>query len=336
MIVRSRSPVRLSFAGGGTDVSPYTEEHGGCVVSATINKYAWGSINLRVDQIISLKDSFHSKVEYGGVDDIRYGGELDLLAAVVKNMHNSEEGLDLILRGDIPPRSGLGSSAAAFGALIGVFNHMRKEMRMTDYEIAELAYELERKELGNQGGRQDQYACVFGGLNFIEFRGEDFVRVNPVRIKRDYLLELEKNLILAHVMEREKSGDIIGDQVKSYVKGKKEVIEALHKVKELGEETNRALRKGDLNRFGQLLHEGWVYKKRFSPMMSNQRIDKIYELARKHGAIGGKVNGAGGGGHMIFYCESGKEEEVCKKLTQKGVSIRSFSFDMQGLQTWEV
>jgi len=336
MVVHSRAPVRVSFAGGGTDVSPFTEEHGGAVVSAAINKYAWGSLQTRVDSKITLVDSHFKPVTFKSKEDIRYGTKMDLLASVVKKMHRGAQGVDLRLRGDVPPRSGLGSSASAFVALIGIFNYILRETRMTDYEIAEMAYKLEREELGNKGGRQDQYAAVFGGLNFIEFRGNDFVRVNPVRMKRDHLLELEKNLILVHVMERKRSGDIISDQVKSYVSGKREVVEALHAVKALAEETHRALRKGDLNRFGELLHEGWVQKKKFSPMITNRRLDRIYSLALKNGAIGGKINGAGGGGHMIFYCESGREEDVMRALTGAGAYVRSFSFDMQGLQTWEV
>ncbi|MBD3387510.1 MAG: GHMP kinase [Candidatus Altiarchaeales archaeon] len=336
MILRSRAPVRISFAGGGTDVSPYTEEHGGCVVSATINKYAWGSLELREDPEIHLKDSHIPLTKFRSLEDLEYGGPLDLLAAVVKNMHSGRNGVNLVLRGDIPPRSGLGSSAAAFVSLIGLFSHMRRENRMTDYDIAEYAFDLEREELGNKGGRQDQYASVFGGLNYIEFRGDDFVRVNPLRIKKDYILELEKNLLLVHVMKRSKSGDIISDQVNRYVEKKKSVVDALNSVKSLAEETHRALRKGDLNRFGELLHEGWVEKKKFSPLMSNEFIDKTYDIARKHGALGGKILGAGGGGHMIFYCESGREEDVADKLTEAGAAVRSFSFDMHGLQTWEV
>lgn len=336
MFIRSRAPVRISFAGGGTDVSPYTEEHGGCIVSATINKYAWGSLKPGKGREVSLKDTHTELTRFDSVDELAYGGPLDLLAAVVKNMHGGSKGLSMVLRGDIPPRSGLGSSASAFVALIGLFNHLRREDRLTDYEIAELAYRLEREELGNKGGRQDQYATVFGGLNYIEFKGDDFVKVNPLRIKKDYLLELEKNLILVHVMDRSQSGDIISDQVKSYTDKKKSVVEALHSVKALAEETHKALRKGDLNRFGELLHEGWVEKKKFSSLMSNDYIDKVYDVARKSGALGGKISGAGGGGHMIFYCESGREEDVARKLTEAGANVRSFSFDMQGLQTWEV
>jgi D-glycero-alpha-D-manno-heptose-7-phosphate kinase len=336
MIIHSRAPARISFGGGGTDVSPYTEDHGGAVVSATINKYAWGSLELRRDGEIRLADSHYAPVRFKSLRDIRYGTKMDLLSSVVKNLHQSKDGVSIRLRGDVPPRSGLGSSASAFVSLVGLFNHIRREMRMTDYEIAEFAFRLEREELGNKGGRQDQYASTFGGLNFIEFKGGDFVRVNPVRMKRDHLLELEKNLILVHVMDRSKSGDIIADQTKSYLSGKRQVVEALHAVKALAEDTHRALRKGDLNRFGELLHEGWVQKKKFSPMITNRRIDRIYNTAMRNGAIGGKINGAGGGGHMIFYCESGREEDVMKALTKAGGYVRSFSLDMQGLQTWEV
>ncbi|MFH0863178.1 MAG: hypothetical protein V1875_09160 [Candidatus Altiarchaeota archaeon] len=336
MIIHSRAPVRISFGGGGSDVSPYTEEHGGAVVSATINKYAWGSLEARDDGRILLMDSHNRPVSFKSFNELHYGTKMDLLSAVVKNMHNSEDGLSLRLRGDVPPRSGLGSSASAFVSLIGLFNHSRREARMTDYEIAELAFRLEREELGNKGGRQDQYASTFGGMNFIEFRGDDFVRVNPVRMKREHLLELEKNLILVHVMERKKSGDIIADQTKSYLEGKKSVVDALHAVKGLAEEIHKALRKGDLNRFGELLNEGWLQKKRFSPMITNRHLDRIYALALRSGAIGGKINGAGGGGHMIFYAESGREEDVMRALTNAGAYVRSFSLDMDGLQTWEV
>ncbi|MBU0761478.1 MAG: GHMP kinase [Candidatus Altiarchaeota archaeon] len=336
MIIKTRAPVRLSFGGGGTDVSPYTEDHGGCVLSAAINKYAWSTLELRRDKEIHLKDSHSKEKAYNAYDDLRYGNKLDLLTAVVKDMNKRQKGLNLTLRGDVPPRSGLGSSASAFVSLIGAFNQLSRDRRLTDYEVAEKAYSLERFELGNRGGRQDQYASVFGGLNFIEFKGKDFVRVNPVRISRGNLLELEKNIVLVQVMDRQKSGDIIVDQMKSYVNGKKEVVEALHQVKVLAQEMNKSLRHGDLNRFGELLHQGWVQKKKFSPLISNREIDKIYSIARRNGAIGGKISGAGGGGHMIVYCDSGREENVVRAVTKAGGYVRSFSFDMEGLVTWEV
>ncbi len=336
MIIRSRAPVRISFAGGGTDVSPYTEEHNGCVISASINKYAWGTLQLRKDKKIFIQDSYSKLYKYDSYKSMKYGTELDLLIAVIKSMTNGEIGLNMFLRGDVLPRSGLGSSASAFVALIALFNHLKKEKRLNDYEVAELAYHLEREELENKGGRQDQYAAVFGGLNFIEFKGGDFVRVNPLRLKKDIILELEKSVLLVYAMDRSVSGDIITDQTKSYLERKKNVVNALNKAKDLAKEANYALRKGDLEEFGNLLHKGWQVKKKFSSMMSNSYIDKIYDLARKHGALGGKITGAGGGGHMFFYCEPNKEQNVAKKLEEAGARVVPFSFDLEGLQTWEV
>jgi D-glycero-alpha-D-manno-heptose-7-phosphate kinase len=336
MIVRSKAPVRVSFAGGGTDVSPYCEEHGGCVVSASINTYAWCTLELRRDKKIFMQDTYSELMKFKSFRFLKYGTELDLLIAVVKNMWTPEKGINLFLRNDVLPRSGLGSSATAFVSLIGLFNHLKREHKMTDYEVAELAYRLEREELKNKGGRQDQYAAVFGGVNYIEFKGDDFVRVNPLRIKKDYILELEKNLLLVYAMDRSVSGDIITDQTKSYMEHKKTVVEALNRSKELAVEVNYALRKGDFEYFGKLLHEGWEAKKKFSPLMTNKYLDSIYQLARKKGALGGKITGAGGGGHMFFYCESNKEQVVARRLEEAGARVVPFTFDLEGLQTWEV
>jgi len=337
MIIRTKAPVRISFAGGGTDVSPYCEERGGCVVNVAINRYAWGTLELINKPGICINSSNYSKIlRFKSVKDITYNGDLDLIKAVIKHMHNTNKGINLFLRSDVPPRSGLGSSASAFVSMIGLFNHLKRDKKITDYEIAELAFNLERKELNNLGGRQDQYASVFGGLNYIEFKGNDFIRVNPLRIKQDYVNELEKNLILIHIGARKASGDIIKDQAESYKKHNKDVISGLDKAKELAIETKYALTRGDLTYFGELLHESWVAKKKFSSMITNPYIDKLYNLARENGAIGGKISGAGGGGHMILYCKPNTEHIVAHKLAQAGIKIVPFSFDYKGLQSWEV
>lgn len=336
MIIRSRSPARISFGGGGTDVPPLCNEMGGCVVSATINKYAYGTLAPRTDQKIIIESAdFLKNLHFTNIDEITYNNELDLLKAVIKKMNTSEMGADIFMRSEVPPKSGLGSSAAVFAAMIGLFNHMKREKKMTNYEIAELAYKLEREELKIGGGKQDQYATVFGGLNYIEF-GNGWVRVNPLRLKKDSLLELEKHLVIAHTKPREnKGGDIIFDQTKSYVDKKADVTEAFLKTKEIAQEIRYALLRGDLNEFGTLLDKAWKYKKIHSPMISNKFIDDIYETAKKAGAIGGKLSGAGGGGFIIFYCDDNKEHLVEDALKRAGATPVSFTFDMDGLQTWE-
>ena len=335
MIIRSRSPVRISFAGGGTDVSPYTEDHGGCVINAAINKYAFATLELRPDNKICFKSADYDKeLTFSSIFDMKYDGNLDLFKSVVN--HYKKSGINIFLRVEAPPRSGLGSSGSAFASIIGLFNHLRREHALTDYEIAELAYDLERKELKNPGGRQDQYATVFGGINFMEFKGNDFVRVNPLKLKNDTIYELEKNLVIANIGIRKESGDIITDQTKRYKQNKENVVNALKKNKEVAIEMKKALLRDDLNAFGELLHFAWTEKKKYSSMVSNDKIDKIYENARKAGAIGGKVSGAGGGGHMIFYCKPNTEPVVSKVLQKLGASVVPFTFDFKGLQTWEV
>jgi len=337
MIIRSKAPVRISFAGGGTDVSPFCEEYGGCVVNATINRYAWGSLSIGQAKGITLESYYPSRrITYGPIDKIKYDGDLDLIKAVIKNFSELKSNFRVFLESDVPAKSGLGSSASAFVAIIGLFNHHKKNRRISDYEIAELAFRLEREELKNPGGRQDQYAAVFGGLNFIEFKGNDFIRINPLRLKKDHLLELEKHLVLVNLGERRSSGDIIADQVDRLVHNTGETLDALHESKALAEEVKTSLLSGDLTRFGELLEKSWLAKKKFSPLISNPLIDKLYALAKRSGAIGGKITGAGGGGHMLFYCSDNKERYVADKLAQAGAKVINFSFDSGGLQTWEL
>jgi len=343
MIVRSKSPVRISFGGGGTDVPPYCDEQGGCVVSAAINKYAYATMESRNDQEIHIESwNFLKKLKFNSIDEIRYDNELDLLKAAIKRLNVTRMGLDIFLRSDVPPKSGLGSSASAFSALIGLFNHIRHD-KMSNYEIADLALKIEREELKIAGGKQDQYASVFGGINFIEFTN-GLVRVIPLKMKDEDMLELEKHLVLAYVGERPEgdvirnyvTGDIITDQVKSIVDKKESVMEALEKTKEIAIEMKSCLLNGDFISFGELLHKGWEYKKKFSPMITNRYINDLYDVARKHGAIGGKLTGAGGGGFMLFFCESNKEQIVADRLEKAGARPMNFQFDFKGLQTWEI
>lgn len=337
MIIRSRAPTRISFAGGGTDMPPYSDEKGGCVVSAAINRYAYSTLESRSDQEIHIESGDFLKIlKFDNMESINYNNELDIFKAAIKRMNKRKMGLNVFMRTDVPPRSGLGGSAAAFVSLIGAFDHIDGK-NMTNYEVAELAWKLERQELGIPGGRQDQYAASFGGFNFIEFRGDD-VKVNPLKISKDSQMELQKHLILAYIGDRKvsSSGDIISDQTKNIMTGKEDVVTAFDKTKEIAFEMRDSLKIGDLMRFGELLHEGWQAKKKFSNMISNIEVDQIYNFARANGAIGGKITGAGGGGFMLFFCEPNKEHILISKLHENGIYTMPFAIDYDGLQTWEV
>jgi len=219
-------------------------------------------------------------------------------------------------------------------ALIGVLKHMQR-LPLTDYSIAELSYHIEREELGIKGGRQDQYVVTFGGFNFIEFtRDKDIV--NPLRIEPDTLNELEYRLLLCYTGETRLSAGIVEDQINRYVQGKEDTIKALDEAKTLATGMKNALLLGQIDEFGSILHEAWTAKKRFSPKITNPRIDEMYEVARKSGAIGGKLLGAGGGGYILLLCEFDKWHIVARNLEKLGGKITSFAFDPRGLQTWEV
>lgn len=337
MIIRSKAPLRISFAGGGTDVEPYLSERGGVVLSTTIDKYAYGSLRFRPDrQIIVTSLDYDVVARYKLDEPLVYDGNLDLVKAVIRrlNREDSEQGLDLFLHSDAPPGSGLGSSSAVVVALIGLFKHWL-HLPLTNYEIADLAYGIERVDLGIKGGKQDQYAATFGGFNFIEFY-RDATIVNPLRVPPDVLNELHYNLLLCYTGKTRLSARIIDTQVQGYVQRQEEVVRAMDELKRIAIDLKNALLQGRLNDFGALLHEGWMNKKKMAAQISDPGIDELYETARRHGALGGKMSGAGGGGYMFFYCQFDRKHIVAAQLERLGAQVVDFNFDFAGLQTWEV
>ena len=334
MIIRSKAPLRISFGGGGTDVSPYPEERGGVTLSTTIDKYAYCTLATRDDNSINVQSlDYNIATRYSTDEEFQYGGKLDLVKAAIKVM-KAQQGLDLFLHSDAPPGCGLGTSSTMAVTLVGAFKHWLK-LPLTDYDVAELAYHIEREELGIKGGKQDQYAASFGGFNFTEFLG-DKVIVNPLRIKPEILNELEYRLMLCYTGKTRLSAGIIDDQVSNYREKKEDVIRALDETKELAIAMKNALLLGQIDEFGSLLHQAWYSKKRFSSKITDPDIDKLYETARKNGVIGGKLLGAGGGGYLLLLCQFDKRHIVAEKLEQLGGKITDFAFDFNGLQTWEV
>jgi len=334
VIIRAKVPLRISFGGGGTDVSPYIEERGGAVLSATIDKYAYCSLSTRSDDSVNVVSLDYNLVaRYSTNDKLDYDGKLDLVKAALKVME-VKSGVDLFLHSDVPPGSGLGSSSTMAVALVGALKHWLN-ISLSDYDIAELAYRIERQEAGIKGGKQDQYAASFGGFNFIEFHGEKTI-VNPLRIKREIINELEYRLMLCYTGKTRLSAGIIDDQVKGYRQKKEDVVRALDETKTIAIAMKNALLLGQIDELGCLMNQAWQSKKKFTPKITDPHIDELYDVARRNGAIGGKLLGAGGGGYLLLLCEFDKRNVLAQKLEELGGKVVNFAFEFNGLQTWEV
>jgi len=331
-IIRSRAPLRISFSGGGTDVSPYCETKGGEVINSTIDKYAYCTIIPRNDKRILVKSLDLGITEKWKVKNaFEYDGNLDLVKAVI-NHFAIKEGFNMFIHCDVPPGSGLGSSSTVIVSIIGAILEWKK-ITMSPYEIAELAYKLERIDLKLIGGRQDQYAASFGGFNHIEFRNNS-VTVIPLRLRNDILHELNYRILLCHTGKTRDSGNIIKDQRNNIIKNKLDVISSLDAVKKIVHKMKQALVKGEIDKIGRLLEENWNYKRKFSKKISNPYINKLYQTAKENGALGGKISGAGGGGFMFFICEFDKKSNISNMLNKLGAETVPFTFDKFGLQTW--
>jgi D-glycero-alpha-D-manno-heptose-7-phosphate kinase len=336
MIIRAKAPLRISLSGGGTDVPPFPQLEGGCVLSTTINQYAYGTLQTRCDGNICVHSlDFGVSVTYDPKDMLAYDGKLDLVKAAIRKLVAAEHrGFDLLLHSDAPPGSGLGASSAMIVALVGLLKEY-EHLPLTDYEIADLACVIEREELGIQGGLQDQYAAAFGGFNYIEFL-PDHVVVNPLKVSLDVLNELQYNLLLCYTGTMRLSAHIIQDQVDRYERRDAKTMQALRELKALTIEMKNALLRRQLDNFGELLHREWQYKKTLSSRISNAQLDSLYKTAREYGALGGKITGAGGGGYMLLYCPPERKHAVAAKLKELGCTIIDISLEPMGLQTWRV
>ncbi len=340
MIYRSKAPLRIGLAGGGTDVSPYSEEYGGAIMNATINLYAHASIEPIAENGIIL-DSKDQQIElrYDWTNQLPTDGTLDLLKGVY-NRIQKDYGVPmtpfkLSTFVDAPAGSGLGTSSTLVVAIIGAFVEMLK-LPLGDYDIAHYAYQIEREDLQLAGGKQDQYAATFGGMNFMEFLKDDNVIVNPLRIRSEYLHELEHNLVLYFTSTSRESATIIKEQQKNVTNKNTGSIEAMHQLKEQARMMKEALLKGRLHEIGEILDFGFQQKRLMAANISNQSIEDIYNAAKAAGASGGKISGAGGGGFMFFYCPANTRYSVINALNKFGGEVRNFSFTKHGLTSWSV
>ena len=329
-IIRARAPLRIGIAGGGTDVDPYASEHGGLVFNTTINRYAYCTlIPNDTDEMTVVSPNygtFTQKLEL----PMKYEGDAEDLVRAVVNHFGITHGFKVFVRSDVPPGSGLGGSSTLMVAIIKAFSEWKK-VKMNKYELAALAFHLEREEIGLGGGKQDQYAAAFGGFNMMYFTA-DSVEVKPLRLKDSVIKELQERSILCYTGRARESATIIEEQVKDLKKDSSKE-EAYEESKRLAASIGRALKLKDVDGAAALLNLAWEQKKKFTSKISNETINTLYKTAMDNGALGGKVSGAGGGGFMFFICAPGKRDRVCKKLVSKGAEIMEFSFDPKGART---
>jgi D-glycero-alpha-D-manno-heptose-7-phosphate kinase len=324
----TRAPVRISFAGGGTDLPAYYTRYGGAVVSTTIDKYFYVFLNVTADETIQITSSdYRTFYRHDADTPMLFDGDLSLPRAIF-NHFGLTRGLSMFLASEIPPGTGLGSSSTVAVAIIKAVTTARGLM-LSKQQIAELACHIEIEKLGEPIGKQDQYAAAFGGLNLIRF-SRDGVTVEPIQIAPETRRELERNILLFFTGATREASSILRAQKQASEQNEARVIEALHAVKEMAFEVKAYLERGDLARVGDLLDRAWQNKKKFARGVSNALIDECYDLALQNGARGGKVTGAGGGGFLMIYCEPPHQTAVTRALESKGLRRMDFRFESEG------
>ena len=340
MIIRSKAPLRLGLAGGGTDVSPFSDIYGGSILNATTSLYAYCDIIPTNNGEINfyLQDK-NIKYTYKSQKELPINGEIDLLKAIynriIKDFELDALSFDIHTFVDAPAGSGLGTSSTLVVTIIGAFSEWLG-LPLGEYDIANLAYSIEREDLKLAGGKQDQYAATFGGFNFMEFFAEGKVIVNPLRVREETLNELSRNIVLYYTETSRNSSDIIQLQQKNVTQKNVQSIEAMYKLKEQAIMMKEALLKNDLDEIGNILNIGWEYKKQMAKGITTQLFEDVYASALKAGAIGGKISGAGGGGYIFFYCPQNTRYNVIEALNKFGGKVRRFEFTLSGLKTWKI
>lgn len=328
---RARAPVRISFGGGGSDLTHYFAGEGGAVINSTISLFSHATMRIRDDHrvIVHSRDLGESLEAENLTQALAKNGRFGLIQALLKAVH-PEFGFELFLYSDFPMNSGLGGSAAIAAAILGCFNQFRRD-KWDLHELAELAFQAERLYLGIAGGWQDQYATVFGGFNFMEFRMDQNI-VHPLRLHNDIVLELEESLVLCDTGKPHDSGDIHRDQHQHMQQDA--VRQKVQSNVDLTYRMRNHLLRGRLFQFGQSLDEAWQYKRQFGSKISNPYLDDIYNNVLKNGAIGGKLLGAGGGGFFLFYAPPFQKHCLLDYLATKNLTLRPFRFEENGLETW--
>ena len=339
MIVRARAPLRLGLAGGGTDLSPFCDEYGGAVLNSTIDRYAYAFIEPSPDHHLHfaardlLIDERLEPTEAGVA-----GARLAIHAGVWRRMAAQVPGLPplrITTYVDAPAGSGLGSSSALVVALVEAFR-TRLGLPLGLYDVAHVAFEVERIDLALAGGKQDQYAAAFGGTNFIEFLAHDRVIVNPLRISRGFVNELEASLVICFSGVSRRSEAIIEGQQRNMVDHSAAAIDSLHQLKSDAIEMKQALLRGEIRHMAEILNRSWAAKKRTADGVSSPTIDRLYEAALAHGALAGKVSGAGGGGFVMFIVPPEDRMALIRGLNETGAQASAVHLTSEGAESWVV
>lgn len=322
------TPVRISFSGGGTDMPEYYEKYGGCVISTNINKFTYVVLNLKSDNTFQTFSSdfetHHKKTDYETLEP-KHGTEIPI--SVVKYFKYKMGG-DFLICSDVPPGSGLGASSSLTVNCVNTITRLMQK-KLSKQKIADIAFNIERNVLKHPIGKQDDYIASFGGFNYIKFEKNN-VKVIPIKIKKSTMNELEKNLLLFFVGDTRKNSNVLSKQLKNTKQGNFTTIESLHKAKSLVDDFHDKLKNSDLMSVGELLNQGWIAKKKFAKGVTNDKIDRIYQNALKCGATGGKLTGAGAGGHLLLYCQNSKQQAVIKKMKSLGLTYVPFNFHSNG------
>ena len=341
MIVRARAPLRLGFGGGGSDLSPFCDQYGGYVLNATINLFVYAVLEVREDGPVRFVAADRQEsVEFEPTCDMPLDGALSLHKGVYCRIMRDFLGgraipLTLTTYSDVAAGSGLGSSSTLVVAMVEAFKEALT-LPLGEYDVAQLAYKIERIDVGMAGGRQDQYAATFGGFNFMEFSGDERIIVNPLRIQRNTVNELEASLVICNTGVPRDSDAIIQAQAANVKRGDEQSMEATHRLKQEALSMKEVLLKGNIRRFAEVLEQGWLCKKKTACGVTNSNLDKIYEAAIEGGAYSGKVSGAGGGGFMMFVVDPLRRPNVFRVLRSRQVEPMTVQFSDQGAIAWRL
>ena len=340
MIVRSKAPLRLGLAGGGTDVSPYSDLYGGCVLNTTIDLYAHCTIELIENKIIFYAQDLNEQFESNLVSKLNINNELRLHKCIYNRIvKDFNDGKPLSVKVttwvDAPAGSGLGSSSTLVVTIIKAYLELLN-INLSEYKLANLAYKTEREDAKLAGGKQDQYSAVFGGFNFMEFYKNNKVIINPLKVKRWILNEFDESLLLFFVGQSREGGKIINQQVKNVKSNKVKSIQAMHELKRQSYIMKEAILHGNFKLFETSLNKGWTAKKQIADSITNNQINEIYEFGLKNGAKAAKLSGAGGGGFIMFYCDPLKKNELIKNLSAFNGKVMTAKICEVGVESWKM